>query len=132
MGATIPYPQLRIASGPPTNPRAILNLYFFKIGYIKIGITATTIAKVNSKGVPITPWFWFIEISDGLSDVSRSIPATIAMMNNIPKIIAIFLFKSFFTTVSLQPDFSKDRYIQHFQRHKLLHVFSFCYHAVQL
>jgi hypothetical protein len=53
-------------------------------------------------------------------------------MNNNPKIIAIFLFKSFFTTVSLQPDFSKDRYIQHFQRHKLQHVFSFCYYAVQL
>jgi hypothetical protein len=53
-------------------------------------------------------------------------------MNSNPKIIAIFLFKSFFTTVSLQPDFSKDRYIQHIQRYNLQHVVSFCYYAIQL
>jgi hypothetical protein len=54
------------------------------------------------------------------------------MMNNNPKIIAIFLFKSFFTTVSLQPDFSKDRYIQHIQRPKLQYLVIFCYYVVQL
>ena len=132
MGATIPYPQLRIASGPTTNPRAILNLCFFKMGYIKIGITATAIAKVNSKGVPITPWFWFIEISAGLSDVSRSKPAKIAMMNNIPKIIAIFLFKSFFTKASHNLIFRKTDIFSISKRHNLQHIVSFCNYAVQL